>query len=97
MSENPSGRPCEAGDAFGASGGYITADLDHVALNCSGDPLQLAQWYSDVLRFCPIDFDAYRGGYRPFPSVRISARCILDFSRHPIRSQLAMQTTSASL
>jgi hypothetical protein len=58
---------------------YLQADLDHIALQTREDPLELASRYADVLRFAPIDFDSFRAGKRPFPSVRISDTCILDF------------------
>jgi catechol 2,3-dioxygenase-like lactoylglutathione lyase family enzyme len=58
---------------------YLEADLDHIALQTHGDALVLASWYTDVLQFEPIDFAEYRDGTRPFPSVRISRTCILDF------------------
>jgi catechol 2,3-dioxygenase-like lactoylglutathione lyase family enzyme len=58
----------------------LEAELDHVALNCGiVDPLTAARWYTNVLGFEPIDFDEYGGGRRPFPSVRVSSNCILDF------------------
>jgi catechol 2,3-dioxygenase-like lactoylglutathione lyase family enzyme len=58
---------------------YLEADIDHIALQTKGDPLALASWYADVLRFAPIDFEQFRAGERLFPGVRISQSCILDF------------------
>lgn len=60
----------------------LTADVDHVALSCR-DALAAAQWYARVLGFAPVDFEAYRAGTRPFPSVRLSPACILDFFTRP--------------
>lgn len=58
----------------------LKAELDHVALNCGAtSPLTAAKWYSDVLGFAPINFDEFASGSRPFPSVRVSPGCILDF------------------
>lgn len=69
----------QASAATDTANEFVIADLDHVALNCKGDPLKLAQWYAEVVRFCPIDFETYKAGSRPFPSVRVSPTCILDF------------------
>lgn len=57
----------------------LVADLDHVALACKGDPLELLSFYSDVIGFTPIDVDRFKLGQVPFPSARASAITILDF------------------
>lgn len=57
----------------------LQADLDHIALDCKGSPLDLAAFYSDVFGFAPYRVDEFREGKAPFPSVRVSPVTIIDF------------------
>lgn len=57
----------------------LRADLDHIALDCKGSPLDLAAFYTDVFGFAPYRVDEFRRGKAPFPSVRVSPITIIDF------------------
>lgn len=58
---------------------YLRADLDHIALDCKNEPLDLVDFYVSVLGFEPYRVDAFKAGQAPFPSVRVSPMTILDF------------------
>jgi catechol 2,3-dioxygenase-like lactoylglutathione lyase family enzyme len=52
-------------------------ELDHIVLNVTDVERSLA-WYRDLLGLRPERVDEWRAGEVPFPSVRISDRCIID-------------------
>ncbi|CDF34038.1 unnamed protein product [Chondrus crispus] len=58
---------------------YMNADLDHIALDCKSDPLDLLDFYVSVFNFEPLKVEEFKAGTFPFPSVRTSAKTILDF------------------
>lgn len=58
---------------------FMQADLDHIALDCKGSPLDVVDFYVSVLNFQPYRVDAFKAGKVPFPSVRASPNTILDF------------------
>ena len=52
-------------------------ELDHIVLNVSDVERSLA-WYTERLGLTPERVDEWRAGNAPFPSVRITDRCIID-------------------
>lgn len=58
---------------------YTRADLDHLALDCSGSSVALTNFYSSVLGFEPINVEEYKQGKAHFPSVRVNPTTIIDF------------------
>lgn len=58
---------------------FMKADLDHIALDCKNDPLDLVDFYVSVFNFEPCRVDEFKAGNVPFPSVRASPNTILDF------------------
>ncbi len=52
-------------------------ELDHIVLNVADIERSLA-WYTDRLGLDPVRVDEWRAGDAPFPSVRVSAGCIID-------------------
>lgn len=56
----------------------MEATLDHVALAVH-NPMQLVQFYSNVLGFATERVSEYESGKVPFPSIRINSSTIVDF------------------
>ncbi|MCC6764342.1 MAG: VOC family protein [Deltaproteobacteria bacterium] len=51
--------------------------LDHVVL-WTDDPLRAVDFYEHVVGLTPVRVEEFRAGRAPFPSVRVSAKTILD-------------------
>ncbi len=52
-------------------------ELDHIVLTVADVERSLA-WYTDRLGLDPVRVTEWRAGDAPFPSVRVSAGCIID-------------------
>lgn len=63
---------------------HLTAEIDHIALNCRDARAQL-KFYTTVLTFAPEGVEEFEAGKMPFPSCRVSEATILDFfpNDHP--------------
>ena len=53
------------------------SELDHIVLQVT-DVERSLTWYCDVLGLDGVRVDEWRSGEVPFPSVRVSAGCIID-------------------
>lgn len=74
----PIGRARRGPPAVCGARAHLRAEVDHVAMR-AGDALALARFYVGVLGFEPVRVMDFARGEVPFPSVRVSEGCILDF------------------
>ena len=61
----------------------MEARLDHVVFEVR-DPTASVSFYRDVLGLAPVRLEEFRRGDAPFPSVRVSADCIVDLFPPPL-------------